>query len=171
MSNRNNLSQRAEEIAGFIDKNPSDTSRKGRDVTYEPRVLKGNPDAGEWTTAGNAEPTQSEQAVGAKCPNGYDVVTMEVTAYTSGPESTGKSPGNPKYGITKSGAVAGPGTIAAPRSYELGKTRMYVPGYGWGTVQDIGGAIKGNHLDVWFKTVEEAKRWGRRKLNVIVCRG
>jgi 3D (Asp-Asp-Asp) domain-containing protein len=48
---------------------------------------------------------------------------------------------------------------------------MYVPGYGWGTVQDIGGAIKGNRLDVWFKTVEEAKRWGRQKLNVIVCRG
>ena len=47
---------------------------------------------------------------------------------------------------------------------------MHVPGYGWGSVQDTGGAIKGNRLDVWFETVKEAREWGRRKLNVIVCK-
>ena len=35
------------------------------------------------------------------------------------------------------------GTIAAdPRHYPFG-TKMFVPGYGWGTVEDVGGAIKG----------------------------
>jgi hypothetical protein len=96
MSNRNNLSQRAEEVATFVEKNPSDTGRKGRDISNEPRVPKGNPGGGEWTTTGDATLTQSEQAIGAKCPNGYDIVPMVITAYTSGPESTGKSPGNPK---------------------------------------------------------------------------
>lgn len=106
----------------------------------------------------------------AGCPNGSVVVSMEVTAYTSGPESTGKRPGDPGHGITASGTTAGPGTFAAPRSYAFG-TKMYVPGYGWGTVQDRGGAIQGNHLDVWFETVAEARAWGRQQLDVIVCRG
>ena len=35
------------------------------------------------------------------------------------------------------------GTIAAdPQHYPFG-TKMFVPGYGWGTVEDVGGAIKG----------------------------
>lgn len=41
---------------------------------------------------------------------------------------------------------------------------------GWGTVQDTGGDIKGNRLDVWFESVEEARQWGRRHLNVTVCK-
>ena len=82
----------------------------------------------------------------------------------------GKRPGHPQYGITFYKSKAGPGTIAAPPEYAH-NTRMYVPGYGWGSVQDTGGAIKGNHLDVWFETVEEARKWGRRKINVIVCKG
>jgi len=86
-----------------------------------------------------------------------------------GPESTQKRPGDPGYGITKNGAIAGPGTLAAPIQY-MGR-RMYVPGYGWGTVQDIGGAIQGNRLDVWFESVDEARRWGRQTLDVIVCNG
>ena len=53
MSNRNNRSQAAEEIVDFIDKNPTDTGRKGpgsHDVSHERRVLKGNGDkSGEWT--------------------------------------------------------------------------------------------------------------------------
>jgi 3D (Asp-Asp-Asp) domain-containing protein len=47
---------------------------------------------------------------------------------------------------------------------------MFVPGYGWGTVKDRGTAIQDDHLDVWFETVEEARQWGRRYLNVTVCK-
>jgi flagellum-specific peptidoglycan hydrolase FlgJ len=49
LSNRNNLSQRADEIAAFLDKNPQDTSRKGHDVSHENRVPKGNPGGGQFT--------------------------------------------------------------------------------------------------------------------------
>lgn len=59
------------------------------------------------------------------------------------------------------------GTIAADtRFYPFG-TRMYIPGYGWGVVEDRGSAIKGEHrLDIFYKSHEEALRWGRRKVRV-----
>ena len=104
------------------------------------------------------------------CPKGHTVISMNVSAYTNDFKSTGKRAGDPGYGATAHQTKAGPGTIAAPPSYAFG-TRMYVPGYGWGIVQDRGGAIKGNHLDIWFKTEEEANRWGRQNLDVVVCTG
>jgi 3D (Asp-Asp-Asp) domain-containing protein len=84
--------------------------------------------------------------------------TMLVTGYDNGFASTGKNPGDPGYGITSSGAPAGPGTIAAPSQYSY-FTGMYVPGYGCGTVLDRGGSIKGHHIDVWLPP-PLSKDWG-----------
>lgn len=59
------------------------------------------------------------------------------------------------------------GTIAADTRYYPFGTRMYVPGYGWGRVEDRGGAIKGrDRIDLYFDSHEEALHWGRRKLRV-----
>ncbi len=59
------------------------------------------------------------------------------------------------------------GTIAADTKYYPFGTRMYVPGYGWGVVEDRGGAIKGAHrIDLFFKSHTEALEWGRRKVKV-----
>lgn len=61
------------------------------------------------------------------------------------------------------------GTIAADTDYYPFGTRMYVPGYGWGVVQDRGGAIKGPHrIDLYMKTHQEALEWGRQKVQVTV---
>ena len=81
----------------------------------------------------------------------------------------GKMKGKPKkVGVTASGAVAAKGTIAAdPKVYPFG-TRIGIPGYGLGIVQDIGGSIKGAHIDIWFPSHEEASAWGARKLKVKV---
>jgi len=80
--------------------------------------------------------------------------------------STGPNKGKPKQvGKTASGAMARKGTIAADSRYPFG-TRMYIPGYGWGTVQDRGGAIKGDRLDLFFKSHKAAVRWGRKTLPV-----
>ena len=59
------------------------------------------------------------------------------------------------------------GTIAADtRHYPFG-TRMYVPGYGWGRVEDRGGAIKGpDRIDLFFDSHQDALYWGRRKVPV-----
>lgn len=61
------------------------------------------------------------------------------------------------------------GTIAADTRYFPFGTRMYIPGYGWGVVEDRGGAIKGNNrLDIFYNTHGEALQWGRRKVRVII---
>ncbi len=114
------------------------------------------------------------------------VVYMEVTAYcdckkccgwkrkwgccllprvfASGPNKGKKK----KVGITADGTQAEKGTIAADtRLYPFG-TVMHVPGYGWGVVHDRGGAIKGNHIDLFFKSHKKALEWGRQKLKVKV---
>jgi len=48
---------------------------------------------------------------------------------------------------------------------------MIVPGYGEGVVEDTGSAIKGpNRIDVFFRSRQDALRWGRQKLMVKVRR-
>lgn len=85
---------------------------------------------------------------------------MQVTAYCSCEQCCGKTDG-----ITASGyqLQTGDKVIAAPRNIPFG-TKMLIPGYGLATVQDRGGAIKGNRLDIWFSTHEEALKWGRQNI-------
>ena len=118
----------------------------------------------------------------------YETVMMEVTAYSSDPESTewrrgrilfwrayvasGPNKGKRKVvGLTSSGTWARYGTIAADTRYYPYGTVMLIPGYGKGVVEDIGGAIKGpRRLDVYFKTRRRALKWGRQTLPVQVRR-
>ena len=73
-----------------------------------------------------------------------------------------------KIGLTSTGKKAARGTVAAdPKIFKMG-TKLEIPGYGTGVVEDIGGAIKGRHIDLWFPTHEEAKRWGKRYLRIKV---
>ena len=84
--------------------------------------------------------------------------------------AAGRGKGKPKaVGVTASGTKARPGTIAADtRHYPMG-TVMYVEGYGYGVVEDRGGKIKGrHHIDLFFPTHAEAKKWGRKKQSVVV---
>jgi 3D (Asp-Asp-Asp) domain-containing protein len=73
-----------------------------------------------------------------------------------------------KVGVTYSGTMAHPGTIAADLSiYPLG-TIFYVPNYGYGRVEDIGSAIKGQHIDLFFPSHQKAAQWGVKKQKVQV---
>lgn len=71
-------------------------------------------------------------------------------------------------GITASGQRAGRGTIAADPDVLPMRTQVYVPGYGYGTVLDTGGAIQGRHIDLFFSTHQKAREWGVRKVYVRV---
>jgi len=102
----------------------------------------------------------------------YPKDTVNATGYTSGPESTGKSPGHPAYGITYSGVPVQRdlfSTIAADIDvYPIG-TILYIPGYGYGVVADIGGAINGQDIDLYYPTVEEVyANWGKQQLEVYI---
>jgi len=86
-----------------------------------------------------------------------------------GPATVSKGPNagkRKKVGQTASGVQASPGTIAADTSVIPMGSILYVPGYGYGKVQDRGGAVIGKHIDVWFSSHEQAKKWGKRTVTV-----
>jgi len=92
------------------------------------------------------------------------VMTMTATAYEPSPRSCGKY----ADGYTAIGMKAAPGVVAVdPRVIPL-RTRLYVEGYGPALAADVGAAIKGNRIDVFFETVDEALRYGRRQVNVYI---
>ena len=69
---------------------------------------------------------------------------------------------------TASGRTPGPGVAAVdPRVVPLG-TRLYIEGYGPAVALDTGGLIKGNRIDLFFETQNQALSWGARKTRVYV---
>jgi 3D (Asp-Asp-Asp) domain-containing protein len=95
---------------------------------------------------------------------------MRVTAYSPDERSCGAS----ADGITASGysvLTNGGALVAAdPRVLPLGSL-LSIPGYDNGAVVpvlDVGGAIKGNRLDVLYSTHNVAMQWGVRDLEVTV---
>lgn len=85
--------------------------------------------------------------------------------------SSGPNKGKSKtVGLTASGVRAKKGTIAADTSIFPFGTVMYVPGYGYGRVEDRGGDIKGYRLDLFFRSHRDALEWGRAKKKVTVWR-
>jgi 3D (Asp-Asp-Asp) domain-containing protein len=69
-------------------------------------------------------------------------------------------------GRTASGLPVGPGVVAVdPAVIPLG-TRMYVPGYGSAIAADVGSAVRGTIIDLWFPTTAQARAWGRRTVTI-----
>lgn len=90
----------------------------------------------------------------------------EVTFYTAGVESTGKTRNHPDYGKTASGTYVKEGrTIACPKNIPFG-TKLYIEGFGERICEDRGGAIKAGKLDVYVDSLIKAKKLGRQKLKV-----
>jgi 3D (Asp-Asp-Asp) domain-containing protein len=71
-------------------------------------------------------------------------------------------------GVTASGTTARRGTIAADAARYPYGTVMYIDGYGYGRVEDRGGAVKGEHIDLFFPSHREALAWGRRWRRVTI---
>ncbi|WP_404429144.1 3D domain-containing protein [Sutcliffiella horikoshii] len=104
----------------------------------------------------------------------YETHTVHATGYTAGYESTGKKPGDPSYGITYSGLKVKRdlySTIAADINVFPIGTILFIPGYGYGVVADIGGAIKGNKIDLYYDTVDEVfNDWGKQTIDVYIIK-
>ena len=94
---------------------------------------------------------------------GNDLI-MTVTAYTSCPNETDDTPFlTATMDSVRVGVVAGD-----PEIFKFG-TKFIIPGYNKGracVMLDSGSKIKGYSLDVWMKSKEEARKWGRRKIKV-----
>lgn len=86
----------------------------------------------------------------------------KVTAYCSCSKCCGKT-----NGITASGVKATANhTIATPSTFAFG-TKVVINGKTY-TVEDRGGAIQGNRIDIYMNSHSEAIAWGVRYLNVDV---
>jgi 3D (Asp-Asp-Asp) domain-containing protein len=71
-------------------------------------------------------------------------------------------------GITASGLkVQEKRTIACPPEFPFG-AKLEIEGQGTFVCEDRGGAIKGNHIDIYVKTKKEAFAFGRQNLNAKV---
>jgi uncharacterized protein YabE (DUF348 family) len=75
-------------------------------------------------------------------------IRMLATSYSAA--TSGKPPDHPQYGITRLGWQAQKGVVAVdPRVISL-LTKVYVPGYGFGTAADTGGRILGRWIDLCY---------------------
>ena len=74
-------------------------------------------------------------------------------------------PGNTALGVpVRKGVVA-----VDPKLIPLG-TKLQVPGYGPGLAADVGWAIKGRIIYLWFTTTAKARSWGRRTVTITIYR-
>ena len=104
-----------------------------------------------------------------------NTVNFVITAYTCGPESTGKTPADPGYCITATGHTLSDHdsykvVAADPDHYPAG-TVLHIAGIGKVKVLDTGDDITGhNRLDLFVgKTnVESAILFGRREMPGVV---
>jgi 3D (Asp-Asp-Asp) domain-containing protein len=113
---------------------------------------------------------ESEIKGGPEQSGEWQTVRMRVTAYCPCEKCCGKY----SDGITACGHKIrqGDAFVAADKKYSFG-TDMLIPGYKNGQpveVLDRGGAIRGDRLDVFFHSHEQALKWGVRHLDVKVYR-
>jgi 3D (Asp-Asp-Asp) domain-containing protein len=69
-------------------------------------------------------------------------------------------------GHTATGLPVGWGVVAVdPSVIPLG-TRLTVPGYGDAVAADVGSAVRGAMIDLWFPSLAQARAWGRRTVTI-----
>lgn len=101
-----------------------------------------------------------------------DLRTIEVT-------TTGYAPFDNVSGIctdgdptsTATGTYPEHGTIAVDPEVIPYGTQLYIPGYGVGTAEDTGGAMRNAtaaRIDLYFDTHSEAMAWGVQEKDVII---
>lgn len=97
------------------------------------------------------------------------IIRMEATAYDASAESNGKW-----VGITALGTKLRPGVVAVDRNVIPLRTQLYVesadgyPSYGMAVAEDVGGAIKGKRIDLFFESKTDVYNFGRRDVIVYV---
>jgi len=85
---------------------------------------------------------------------------LTATGYSPDPRENGG------YTVTATGLPISYGAAAVdPRVIPLG-TKMYVEGYGYAFACDVGGAIKGNRIDLAYDSYRLANTKGRKKVKV-----
>ncbi len=103
------------------------------------------------------------------------MLRMRATAYNLSYESCGKHPDHPHYGITFTGMKAQHGVVAVdPNTIPL-HTLLYIEGadgswaYGFSIAGDIGSAVKGDIIDLFYDE-DDVMQYGVRPVNVYILK-
>lgn len=129
---------------------PAQKQTEQQTTPAQPAEVSEEPATEEVTTQQEAQPGKT--------------ITVTSTGYTV--ESAGGS------GITATGIDLNKNPNAKvisvdPKVIPLG-SKVYVEGYGEAIAADTGGAIKGNKIDIYFPTREQAINWGVRNVNITI---
>jgi len=107
----------------------------------------------EAPTAVQQPGTEADGAEPSALPGSERTLTVVATGYSI-------------HGTTATGLPTGWGIAAVdPSVIPLG-TRLTIPGYGEAIAADVGSAVQGATIDLWFPTVAQALAWGRQTVTI-----
>src|SRR5699024_5353348 len=144
-------------------------AQKDASEKVEKTAAKANDNKTVAAASKGSKPSPKKQSTSSNNSSGKDLnvgktFRVEATAYT--PNCKGCS-GYTATGINVKGKNHQSIIAVDPSVIPLG-SRVWVEGYGEAIAGDTGGAIKGNRIDVLYKSKNQALQWGRRTVTVKV---
>lgn len=108
-------------------------------------------------------PVVVQTSIEAQEPELVSIGTFTAYAYCPCETCCGQWSGGP----TASGVMPEEGrTVAADWDVLPAGTEIYIDGIGWRTVEDTGGAIRGDTIDIFFESHEEAAAFGIQEVEL-----
>lgn len=108
-------------------------------------------------------PVVVQTSIEAQEPELVSIGTFTAYAYCPCETCCGQWSGGP----TASGVMPEEGrTVAADWDVLPAGTEIYIDGVGWRTVEDTGGAIRGDTIDIFFERHEEAAAFGIQEVEL-----
>lgn len=108
-------------------------------------------------------PVVVQTSMEAQEPELVSIGTFTAYAYCPCEKCCGQWSGGP----TASGVMPEEGrTVAADWDVLPAGTEIYIDGIGWRTVEDTGGAIRGDTIDIFFESHEEAAAFGVQQVEL-----
>lgn len=108
-------------------------------------------------------PVVVQTSMEAQEPELVSIGTFTAYAYCPCEKCCGQWSGGP----TASGVMPEEGrTVAADWDVLPAGTEIYIDGIGWKTVEDTGGAIRGDTIDIFFESHEEAAAFGVQQVEL-----
>lgn len=123
-----------------------------------------NDDAPNKGAAQEASTQEASTQEASAAPQGGNEITMSATAYTA---SCNGCSGVTATGINLNSNPNAKVVAVDPSVIPLG-SKVWVEGYGYAIAGDTGGAIKGNRIDLFVPSKDQAYRFGRKNVKVRV---
>jgi len=134
---------------------PASTSASPSDSKSAPTKIASTPAAKSTSTVSRS---------GSASSRGVKTISMVATGYDGCYECNKPYYGYPSY----IGLPLARGIVAVdPKVIPMG-TKLYVEGYGEAIAADQGNAIKGNRIDLFFNTHQQALNWGMKTVKVTI---